>query len=121
MVCDASLLLFSSSAVSDSVTPWTIACQASLSMGILQARVPGWVVISFSRGSSPGIEPAPPHQQADSLPLSHLGNQYYIYTYICLYIVKVKVLMAQWCLTLCNPMERGSSVMEFSRQEHWSG
>ena len=34
------------------VTPWTVACQASLSMGILQARILEWVAISFSRGSS---------------------------------------------------------------------
>ena len=40
------------------------------------------------------------------------------------YIVKVKVLVARSSLTLCNPMDcslPGSSVMEFSRQEHWSG
>ena len=30
------------------VTPWTIACQAPLSMGILQARILDWVAISFS-------------------------------------------------------------------------
>ena len=33
------LLLFSRYAVSDSVSPWSIACQAPLSTGILQARV----------------------------------------------------------------------------------
>ena len=33
-------------------TPWTIAHQASLSMGILQARILEWVAIPFSRGSS---------------------------------------------------------------------
>ena len=32
------------------VTPWTVAHQAPLSMRILQARVLGWVAISFSRG-----------------------------------------------------------------------
>ena len=31
------------------VTPWTIAHQAPLSMGILQARILEWVAISFSR------------------------------------------------------------------------
>ena len=31
------------------VTPWTVACQAPLSMGILQARILKWVAISFSR------------------------------------------------------------------------
>ena len=34
------------------VTPWTIARQAPLPMGILQARILEWVAISFSRGSS---------------------------------------------------------------------
>ena len=33
-------------------TPWTVACQVPLSMGILQARMRGKIVISFSRGSS---------------------------------------------------------------------
>ena len=34
------------------VTPWTVAYQAPLSMGILQARILEWVAVSFSRGSS---------------------------------------------------------------------
>ena len=34
-------------------TPWTVACQAPLSMDILQARILEWVSISSSRGSSP--------------------------------------------------------------------
>ena len=34
------------------VTPWTVARQAPLSMGILQARILDWVAISFSRRSS---------------------------------------------------------------------
>ena len=33
-------------------TPWTVACQVPLSMGIIQSRILEWVVISFSRGSS---------------------------------------------------------------------
>ena len=38
--------------MSDSATPWTVARQAPLSLGILQARILKWVAISFSRGSS---------------------------------------------------------------------
>ena len=39
-------------------TPWIAACQASLSMGTLQARILEWVAMPSSRGSSqPGIEP----------------------------------------------------------------
>ena len=33
-------------------TPWTVALQASLSMGILQARILEWVAMPSSRGSS---------------------------------------------------------------------
>ena len=33
-------------------TTWTVACQAPLSMGILQARILEWIAMSSSRGSS---------------------------------------------------------------------
>ena len=47
--------------------------------GILQARILGWVAISFSLGDlpNPGIEsssPVSPALQVDSLPLSYLGS-----------------------------------------------
>ena len=51
---ESSLLLFSHSVVSNSfVTPWTVACQAPLSMGLSQARILQWAAISFSRELSP--------------------------------------------------------------------
>ena len=34
------------------MTPWAVACQASLSMDSFQARILEWVAISYSRGSS---------------------------------------------------------------------
>ena len=34
------------------VTPWTVARQAPLSVGILQAKILEWVAMPFSRGSS---------------------------------------------------------------------
>ena len=34
------------------MTPWTIACQAPLSLGIIQARILEWVAMPSSRGSS---------------------------------------------------------------------
>ena len=47
------IVVFSRSAVSDSfASPWTVAHQAPLSMGILQARILEWVAIPLSRGSS---------------------------------------------------------------------
>ena len=47
------LLLFRYSVMSDSLwPPWTVAPQAPSVHGISQARIPEWVAISFSRGSS---------------------------------------------------------------------
>ena len=45
-------VLFSCSVVSDSLDPMDCSRQASLSMGILQARILEWVAVLFSRGSS---------------------------------------------------------------------
>ena len=48
--------------------PIDCAHQASLSMGILQARIPKWVVMSSSRDlPNPGMKPGSPTLQADSL------------------------------------------------------
>ena len=38
--------------MSDSVTPWTVAHQALLSMGIPQARILEWVAMPFFRKSN---------------------------------------------------------------------
>ena len=46
----------SCSFLSDSVTPWTVACQAPLSMGILQARILEWVAMPSCRGCSQPTE-----------------------------------------------------------------
>ena len=94
------------------VIPWTVAYQASLSMGFLQARILEWVTISFSRGSS---------RPRNRTWVSCIGGrrfnlwaireaQFQVYIkvnqlYICM---KVKS-----SLTLCNPMDcspPGSSV-----------
>ena len=60
------------SVVSDSSTPWPVACQNLLSMRILQARIvscpaPGDLL-------NQGIESRSPALQADSLPLSRQGS-----------------------------------------------
>ena len=44
--------MLSCSVTSDSAAPWTVACQAPLFMGILQARILEWVAMPFSTGSS---------------------------------------------------------------------
>ena len=51
------------------VTPWTVACQAPLSLGVTRQEY--WSGLPFpSPGdlSDPGIEPRSPALQADSLP-----------------------------------------------------
>ena len=65
----------SHSVVSDSVTPWSVAYQAPLSVGTLQARTLEWVAMPSSRDlPSPGIEPRSPTLQADSLPSEPPGK-----------------------------------------------
>ena len=62
------------------VTPWTVACQAPLSMGILQARIVEWVAMPSSGDlPDPGIKPRSPALQEDSLPLSHQGSPNCVY------------------------------------------
>ena len=55
------------------VTLWTIDCQTPLSMGVFQARILEWVQPYPLPGDlpDPGIEPASPALQVDSLLLSH--------------------------------------------------
>ena len=68
------VLSISRSAVSDSVTSWTVAHQAPLSMGF--PRQEYWSGLPFpSPGdpSNPGIKPASPALQADSLPSEPAG------------------------------------------------
>ena len=98
--------------LSDSfVTLWTIACRTSLSMGF-----PGqeyWSGLPFpSPGDlpDPGIEPASPALQVDSLQLSHrrsLYNTYcfyymYIYDNISVYIIKICNYFNTWNVATCT-------------------
>ena len=62
-----------------SVTPWTVAHQAPLSMGIPQARILEWVAVPSSRGSSPNQGSNPRilcllYWQMGSLPLAPPGK-----------------------------------------------
>ena len=65
----AVLPMLSCSVILDSVTSWTVARQAPLSIGILQARIPEWVAIPFSRGSS---------QPRDWTQVSHIAGGLFI-------------------------------------------
>ena len=76
-------------------TLWTVAFQAPLSMGILQARILEWVGIPFSKGPSQPrnrIQVSNPsllhllHWQAGSWPVGSPGSPkdyIYIYIYMC--------------------------------------
>ena len=57
------------------MTPWTVAHQAPLSMGILQVRILQLVAMPPPGDlSGPGIEPRSPASQADSLPSEPPGK-----------------------------------------------
>ena len=59
---------------SDSVTPWSVACHALPSVGILQARILEWVAMPSSRGSSQGLNPGLLHCRQIIYHLSHEGG-----------------------------------------------
>ena len=55
--------------------PWTVACQAPLSLGFSRQKF--WSGLPFASPEdlpNPGITPASPALQADSLPLNHQGS-----------------------------------------------
>ena len=53
--------------------PWTVGCQAPLSMGILQARILENLLLQGNL-PNPGIKPSSPALQADSLPSKAPGK-----------------------------------------------
>ena len=89
-------------------TPWTVACQAPLSMKF--PRQEYWSGLPFPSSwalPDPGIEPRSPAWQMDSLSLSQLGSNtaYCLRCAVCL--------VTQSCLAFCDPVDcspPGSSV-----------
>ena len=59
------------------MTPWTVACQAFLSLGFLRQKY--WNGLPFPPGDLPdlGIEPISPALAGSYLPLSHQGSPKY--------------------------------------------
>ena len=73
----------SHSVVFDSATPWAVAFQAPLSMGILQERILEWVAVFSSRGFSHSRnQTRSPALQADSLPAELPGKPSGVYMLI---------------------------------------
>ena len=106
--CGAAVL--SCSVMSDSVTPWTAALQAPLSMGILQQRILEWVAMPSSRGSS---------QSRDRTQVSCIASRFFTVwatreaQFCGTYFLVHACLVAQYCVTLCNPRDcslPGSSI-----------
>ena len=100
--------MLSHSVMANSVTLWTVACQSSPSMGF--SRQEYWSgLLCPPPGDCPDseIKPASPAWQVDSLPLSHQGSP--------LQATpngknSMRVLVAQSCLTLCDPTDCSPSV-----------
>ena len=135
------LSVLSHSVVSNSlVTIQTAAHQASLSMGLSQARILAWVVISSPRGSSQpkdwtyisctgrwllyhwAIWESQGHEEKCAKPRTHLNGWvgHVVSTFFCCSV-------AQLCLTLCNPMDCSTPgfpvphhLLEFAQTHvHW--
>ena len=62
------MFVLSHSVISDSATPWTVAHQGPLSMGILQKRILQWVAMPSSRGS---------FQPRDRTQVSHTTGEFF--------------------------------------------
>ena len=74
------------------MTPWTVALQIPLSMGILQARILEWVAVPSSRGSSQPRDRTPGllHCKWILYHLSHQESPYifihtHTHTHTCIY------------------------------------
>ena len=99
--------------MSDSLeAPWTVARQAPQSVGFpRQEYCSGLWFPSPGDLPNPGIEPASPAMQADSLPLSHWGSPIELVPSLeqrCSYFkyssIKKESEVTQSCLTVCDPM-----------------
>ena len=103
------------------MTPWTVAHQAPLSMGL--SRQEYWSGLpSPSPGDllNPGIEPGSPALQVDSLPLSYQGSPEPTKGN-CVYVFSHSVISdSLWSYGQTASCQAPLS-MGFSRQEYWSG
>ena len=97
--------------MSDSATPWTVTCQAPLSMQFYRQEY--WSGLSFLlQGIFPTQVSNPCllrllHWQAYSLPLSHLGSSYWI---IRKHLVNIYMCLPQWLNgkeSVCNAGDTG--------------
>ena len=76
------------------VTPWTVACQAPLSMGILQARILEWVVTPSSRGSS---------QPRDRTEVSYIAGGFFTIWTTREVVYRYQLYSVDWCQVQLYP------------------
>ena len=127
-----------------SATPWTVACQAPLFHGILQARILEWVAILFSRSSQPrdwtqvscivadSLLSEPPgktykgkdetkilkksEEESHDLTLIRSMNNTCLQVCVLSPFSCVRLFATLWTLACQALLSKG-----FSRQEYWSG
>ena len=99
-------------------TPWTVAQQTALSMGV--SRKEYWNGLPFPPPGDlpdPGIEPTSPALQVDSFTTEPPGKPFYP-------VAAAAAKSLQSCRLLATPWtaaHQAPSSMGFSRQEYWSG
>ena len=139
-------MCLSCSVISNSTTPWTVACRAPPSMGFSRQECWSWLLFPSS-GDLPnsGIEPRSPTLQEDFLQSEPPGKltlhvnicvcvcvcvYIYIYMYIYIYNSTCKFLKftcadvlshGRLFVTPWTVAHRVPLSMKFSRQEYWSG
>ena len=104
VVWERMLLLFSRSVLSNSATPWIVACQAPLSSSISSNSRPlntyCYLTISSSATPSPFASSLSQHQG-----LHIRWPNYWSFNFSISPFKEWKVKFAQSCLTLCYPMD----------------
>ena len=124
------MLCYAQSVMSDSVTPWPVACQASLLMGF--SRQEYWSRLPFPTPGdlpNPGIEPV----------FLALVGRFFFFFYFYVFLISVsqipRIMSGTCCcclllrcfirIRLCAAPQMAAHQappsLGFSRQEHWSG
>ena len=102
------------------VTPWTVAHQVSLSMGILQARILEWVAIPFSRGSSQPRDRALVSRIAEGFFTVWATREALTLIFLCNRCYGVCVLSCVWLFVTSWTVARSVPLsLGFPRQEYW--
>ena len=94
------------------MTWWTVARQAPLSMGMLQARILEWVPCPLPGNlPNPGIEPRSPALQVDSLPCEPPGKP--LRSLVAIFPTMEKAQQGMiWIISMVNKCRMGKTTPE---------